>query len=103
MCQGIEKIPEKLGLEWQIRVGVHCGPVIAGKVGREKFAYDLWGDTVNTAARIQSAASPGSTFVSFDVWQRIASKCSGVSQGLLELKGKNKRMEAFRVDNVSPG
>jgi len=95
-------LPQELGLEWQIRVGVHCGPIIAGKVGQEKFSYDLWGDTVNTAARIQSAASPGTLFVSSDIWQRVASNCTGVSQGLLELKGKTKKMEVFRVDEVSP-
>ncbi|MBA3518496.1 MAG: hypothetical protein H0T75_12845 [Rhizobiales bacterium] len=45
--------------EWQLRTGIHLGPVIAGVVGRQKFAYDLWGDTINVAARLSSLGAEG--------------------------------------------
>ena len=44
---------------WQIRVGIHSGDLIAGVVGREKFSYDVWGDTVNTASRLESSGVAG--------------------------------------------
>jgi adenylate cyclase len=54
----------RLPPHWQVRVGLHVGPVVAGIVGRRKYQYDVWGDTVNLAARMQQAAQPGSVCVS---------------------------------------
>jgi adenylate cyclase len=81
---------------WEIRVGVHVGPVIAGIVGRRKYQYDIWGDTVNTAARMMQAAAPGSIFVTQETWQRLAAHCEGSSQGVTSVKGKGD-LELFRV------
>ncbi len=52
------------GLDWQIRVGLHSGPLVAGVIGTQKFAYDLWGDTVNIASRLESHGAPGEIRVS---------------------------------------
>ena len=49
---------------FQIRIGVHTGPVVAGIVGVKKFAYDIWGDTVNTASRMESSGEPGRVNIS---------------------------------------
>ena len=46
-------------LGWAVRVGVHVGPVVAGIVGQERYQFDIWGDTVNIAARMASKAMPG--------------------------------------------
>ena len=73
---------------WQVRVGIHYGPVVAGIVGRRQFMVDLWGDTVNVAARIVDAADPGTVFVSKDAWMRIRSTAEGKSRGITDLKGK---------------
>ena len=73
---------------WQVRVGIHCGPVVAGIVGRRQFMFDLWGDTVNVAARIVDAADPGTVFVSSDAWMRIRGTAEGKSRGITDLKGK---------------
>jgi class 3 adenylate cyclase len=93
-------LPKRLPLEWQVRVGIHSGPVVAGKIGRRKFAYDLWGDTVNTAARIETEAQAETVFVSAAVWNRINTRCRGSSQGMIPLKGKGE-IELFRVDEVT--
>lgn len=95
-------LPKELQLDWQVRVGIHAGSVVSGKLGRRKFAYDLWGDTVNTAARIESEAEPGTLFVSDSVWQRISSRCRGVSQGRITLKGRTAPVELFHVEELVP-
>lgn len=84
---------------WQVRIGIHCGPVFAGVVGHRKYQYDIWGDTVNTASRIEQAAVPGAVCVSEPTWRRVAEACSGESLGVVNLKGK-KPMEIFRVTGL---
>lgn len=73
---------------WSVRVGIHHGPVVAGIVGRRQFLFDLWGDTVNTAARVVACATVNSVFMASPVWMRIRDRCSAQSRGLFELKGK---------------
>ena len=73
---------------WAIRIGIHNGPVIAGIMGRRQYLFDLWGDTVNTAARITAQAEGGSILMSATAWARIRHCCAGRSRGLVELKGK---------------
>jgi adenylate cyclase len=73
---------------WAIRVGIHNGPVIAGIMGRRQYLFDLWGDTVNTAARITAHADGGSILMSAAAWAKVRHCCMGRSCGLVELKGK---------------
>ena len=53
-----------LGADWRIRIGLHSGPAVAGVIGTTKFAYDVWGDTVNMAARLEAASEPNRIHVS---------------------------------------
>ncbi len=57
---------------WRIRIGLHVGPVVAGVIGRRKFAYDLWGDSVNIASRLEATAEPGRIHVSAEVADALA-------------------------------
>ncbi len=82
---------------WQVRVGIHFGPVVAGIVGRRQFMFDLWGDTVNVASRIVDAAEPDSVFVSSEAWMQVRRQASGRSRGQVDLKGKG----AFELVEVS--
>jgi class 3 adenylate cyclase len=82
---------------WQVRVGVHAGPVIAGVVGHRKYQYDVWGDSVNMAARMEQAAAPGTICVNSETWHTLATHCRGKSQGLLPVKGKGE-LELFLVE-----
>lgn len=58
--------------EWQLRVGVHCGPIVAGVLGSRKQQYDLWGDTVNVASRMESHGVPGCVALSKTAWDQIS-------------------------------
>jgi adenylate cyclase len=76
--------------KWEVRVGVHFGPVVAGIIGQRQFVFDLWGDTVNTAARIAARASPGAVVTSGATWHRIRDRGRGRSLGYMDLKGKGR-------------
>jgi class 3 adenylate cyclase len=73
---------------WEMRVGVHRGPVVAGVVGSVKFSFDLWGDTVNVAQRLSSYGSEPATYLSADAWARVADRARGQSLGPVSIKGK---------------
>jgi class 3 adenylate cyclase len=72
----------------QVRIGIATGPVVAGVIGRRKFAYDLWGDTVNLANRLQVNGRPGEILVSEPVAERLADEFLFSPSMILELKGK---------------
>lgn len=86
---------------WNLRVGIHVGPVVAGLMGKRKFLFDLWGDTVNTAARMESHGVPGHMTLSHDAWQTVSDGSHGTSLGLIEIKGKGPR-EMIRFDGFRP-
>ena len=73
-----------------VRIGVDHGAVAAGIMGKSQFQYDVWGDTVNTAARIEGAGRPGTVSVSGRAWQQLRNQAQGRSLGLVDLKGKER-------------
>ena len=72
------------------------GPVVAGVIGSKKFIYDLWGDTVNTSARVEGMAKAGELWVSADSWNEVKDHFEGTSQGIFNVKGKGE-LEMFAV------
>ena len=80
----------KLKSQWQVKVGVAIGPVVAGILGRQKFQFDLWGDTVNLASRMTSLGHPEVVTVTKDTWEMISGQFHGNSMGIFDVKGKGK-------------
>lgn len=80
MKEGKEPIP--------MRLGIHTGPVVAGIVGVKKFAYDIWGDTVNTASRMESSGEPGTVNISQTTYNLVKDKFVCINRGKLEAKNK---------------
>ena len=94
----IETAP-KMSAGWQVRVGVHVGPVVAGVVGHRKYMFDIWGDTVNMAARVEGTGLPNAVNVSEMAWQQVSDDCYGRSRGVMNIRGKGA-MEIFLVDGL---
>ena len=77
-------------IKWKIRIGLHSGSVVAGIVGKNKYTYDLWGDTVNIANRMESACEVGNINVSAYTYALVQSKFKGTYRGKIEVKGKGE-------------
>jgi class 3 adenylate cyclase len=75
---------------WHVRVGIHQGPVVAGIMGKHSFVFDLWGDTVNVAARVAGEAEPDAVLVTGAMWPFLSRTSQGRALGLVDLKGKGK-------------
>lgn len=87
------------GRYWDVRVGMHCGPLVAGVVGLHKFAYDVWGDTVNTASRLESAGAAGRINISQEFREHLPPTAVCVPRGLVAVKGKGE-MEMFFLESI---
>ena len=85
---------------WKIRIGVHCGPVVAGIIGKHKFIYDIWGDTVNHASRLEATSEPNWIHVSAPIAEVLRSRYKLESRGIVRLRGKSDAQSYFLVDRL---
>lgn len=90
MIEGIESYARRHRTELTVRVGIHTGSVVAGVIGTKKFIYDLWGDTVNIASRMESTGVPGRVQISDATAELLGDRFPLEERGLIDVKGKGK-------------
>lgn len=100
MVAQVEARNAQSSFKWALRVGLHSGPVVSGVVGKRKYAFDVWGDTVNIAARMEAASEPGRVNVSAFTWDLVRGEFEGEYRGKLQAKGKGE-VDMYFVTRVS--
>jgi class 3 adenylate cyclase len=88
LTAAVDRIDAAVRLGIRFRIGIHCGSVVAGVIGTRKFIYDIWGDAVNLASRMESLGAPGRIQVTHAVKERLAGRFLLEPRGLIEVKGK---------------
>ena len=88
MHHATAEFAKQRGVALGLRIGIHVGPVVAGVIGKRKFSYDLWGDTVNTAARMESHGIPGAIQVTEVIRDRLGDRFAFEPRGEIDVKGK---------------
>lgn len=105
MRQVVNNIALKLGHPLDIRIGIHTGEVVAGVIGRKKFAYDLWGDAVNIAARMESHGIPGEIQLTSSTNSLLGRKFTSEPRGIIDIKGKGSMktwlLKGTRIKNIN--
>lgn len=82
---------------FEIRIGIHTGPVVTGIVGVKKFQYDIWGDTVNTASRMESSGEPGKVNISATTYELVKNQFTCTPRGKITAKNKGE-LETYFVE-----
>jgi guanylate cyclase len=111
LCMKAElaKVRTEINAPLDIRIGIDTGPAVAGVIGKRKFTYDLWGDTVNTASRMESHGAPGEIHVTERVWELLRHSHRLRDRGVIEVKGKGSMRTYFllerreRADSIEGG
>ena len=94
MRDALNAASDRIGEQLQLRIGIHTGPVVSGIIGTHKFIFDVWGDTVNTASRMESHGKPNEINISAATYSRLREKFTFEACGTIDLKGKGP-MEAY--------
>ncbi|MEM7182178.1 MAG: adenylate/guanylate cyclase domain-containing protein [Spirochaetota bacterium] len=84
---------------WEIRLGIHSGPLVAGVIGEKKFAYDVWGDTVNIASRMESSGTPGRINISGQTYEMVQKFFNCEYRGKIDAKSKGQ-VDMYYVLNL---
>ncbi len=78
------------GIPLELRIGIASGPAVAGIIGKRKFSYDLWGDCVNTASRMESHGIPGQIQVTNEIYENLKDDYEFLDRGFIPVKGKGE-------------
>lgn len=102
MIAGLARLAPRNGKRMAFRFGIHSGPMVAGVIGKRKFQYDLWGDTVNLASRMESQGEVGRVHVSAATHKLIENEFECISRGTLAIKGKGEMQTWFVAGQKTP-
>jgi class 3 adenylate cyclase len=101
MLQRKKEKEAKGEIPFELRIGIHTGPVVAGIVGVKKYAYDIWGDTVNLAARMESSSEAGRINISGATYSLVKDKFNCTYRGKIQAKNKGE-MDMYFVEDIIP-
>ncbi|WP_315861543.1 adenylate/guanylate cyclase domain-containing protein [[Leptolyngbya] sp. PCC 7376] len=102
MQQELQRINAEKNINIRLRIGINSGPVVAGVIGKKKFIYDLWGDAVNTASRMESHSLPGKIQVTASTYELLKNRFEFQARGEIEIKGKGKMKTYFLESSPVP-
>jgi class 3 adenylate cyclase len=102
MIHALEKLNQLNGTDLKMRIGIHTGPVVAGVIGKIKFTYDLWGDTVNVASRMESSGMPGMIHISEQTEKELRGHFLLEERGFVECKGLGQVKTFFLKGQSNP-
>jgi class 3 adenylate cyclase len=92
LAMAMHEAAARVSADWpaalSLRIGISSGPVVAGVIGQRKFAYDLWGDTVNTASRMESHGQPGRIQVCDTTYEQLRDRYEFTGPHVIDVKGK---------------
>ena len=91
----VKRLGAELGEPLSLRIGINSGPVVAGVIGEQKFAYDLWGDSVNTASRMESHGVENCIQLTESAYERLKDKYVCEERGTIDIKGKGEMKTFF--------
>jgi adenylate cyclase len=95
MIEAVHQIGVQFGETLEARIGIHSGEVVAGIIGQHRFIYDVWGDTVNTASRLESSGLPNRIQISETTYRRVRERFSCELRGPVQMKGKGTMLTYF--------
>lgn len=95
MLSVTKEMEREVGDTIELRIGIHSGPAVAGVIGTRKFFYDVWGDTVNTASRLESNGTPGRIQVTQETYDALSDHFAFEKRGLIDIKGKGETMTYY--------
>ena len=93
----VQRLSAELGEPLSVRIGINTGPVVAGVIGERKFAYDLWGDAVDTASRMESHGAENRIQLNENTYERLKSKFICEERGMIDIKGKGEMRTYFLI------